>query len=419
MSSRSALGIVVLASFAVACGGATGESPEDWTATVQSIETPAAAGSLGPQLTASNGAPVLSWIERDGGRSTLRYAERTSGGWSAAQTVAAGDDWFVSWADVPAVMRLSDGTVVANWFVATREEIEAYDLLLSYSRDGGKTWADPFRPHRDGTETQHGFATLFEMPDRGLGLVWLDGRDMHENTTHPEGGVMMLRFTRFDPAWAQGDDVVINEQVCECCQTAAVVTPDGVLTAFRDRSDEEIRDIAVSRLESGAWTEPLRVHADNWEIYGCPVNGPALSAAGRDVAAAWFTMNEDVGYAYAAFSSDAGRTWGDPIRLNDQQSLGYVDIEMLDDGSAVASWAEYVDDRRHIRMRRVTASGESSPIVEVAGSGEGRVTGYPRMARQGDELLFAWTENLAGSEATPDGGYIRGAVARLPRTSAP
>ena len=37
-------------------------------------------------------------------------------------------------------------------------------------------------------------------------------------------------------------------------QSSAVVTDEGVLTAFRDRDENEIRDIYTSRLENGAWT---------------------------------------------------------------------------------------------------------------------------------------------------------------------
>ena len=33
-----------------------------------------------------------------------------------------------------------------------------------------------------------------------------------------------------------------------------------------------------------------------------------LSARGRNVVLAWFTVKDDVGHAYAAFSADAGRT---------------------------------------------------------------------------------------------------------------
>ena len=47
----------------------------------------------------------------------------------------------------------------------------------------------------------------------------------------------------------------------------------------------------------------------------------------------WFTVKDDLGQAYAAFSSDAGRTWGAPIRLDDGGSLGRVDVELLDNGT--------------------------------------------------------------------------------------
>jgi hypothetical protein len=417
-----ALGLGLSAALGVACGSGEGTEPSalsSWTVDVQPLETPAGPGSIAPQLTSSASGVILSWVERTGEQATLAFAERAGGAWSPRQTAASGTGWFLSWADVPSVLRLSTGTLVSSWFVTTREEIEAYDTYLSYSTNNGQTWAPAFTPHHDKTTTQHGFASLMEMPDTGLGLVWLDGRDMHNNTTHPEGGVMTLRFTSFDPAWTQGPDMEINARVCECCQTAAVVTSDGMLAAFRDRSESDIRDIAVSRLENGRWSDAAIVHDDGWEIYLCPVNGPALSARGNDVAVAWFTMQDDEGHAFAAFSGDGGRSWSAPIRLDEQQSLGYVDVELLDDGTAVASWVEFANGRRQLKMRRVDSSGGASATVEIAGSGEGRVGGYPRMARQGDELIFAWTESTAAADGTDTVQYVQGAVARIPRTTAP
>jgi hypothetical protein len=133
-----------------------------------------------------------------------------------------------------------------------------------------------------------------------------------------------------------------------------------------------------------------------------------LSGRGRQLAAAWFTAKDDKGQAWAAFSADAGRTWGQPIRLDDQTSLGQVDIELLDDGSAVATWLEFTGEQREFRMRRVESSGGRSPSINVA-AGQGRVSGYPRLARSGNDLVFAWTEG--GAE---DGGQkVKGALARL------
>jgi hypothetical protein len=219
---------------------------------------------------------------------------------------------------------------------------------------------------------------------------------------------MALYFGSFDTSWKQTAEVAANMRVCECCTTSAVITPDGVVAAFRDRSAKEIRDIHVARLESGKWTDAQTVHVDNWEIDACPVNGPSLSANGRQLAAAWFTGKDDKGQAFAAFSTDAGRTWGPPIRLEDQASLGHVEVEMLDDGSAVATWVEFADDRSQFRMRRIEPSGARSASITI--NGNSRVSGYPRVARSGNELVFAWTEGSEG-EGTQK---VRAAIAKLP-----
>jgi hypothetical protein len=313
--------------------------------------------------------------------------------------VASGDDWFVNWADVPSVIRLGDGSLAAHWLQKSAPDTYAYDVRLSYSRDAGRTWAHPFTPHHDGTQTEHGFASLFPMPRGGLGVVWLDGRAMQNGShdaPHPRGA-MTVRFATFDDDWKQTAETLVDPRVCECCPTAAAMTADGPIAAFRDRSNDEVRDIHVSRLDSGRWTESAAVHADGWKIPACPVNGPALSARGRELAIAWFTVQgERGGRAFAAFSRDGGRSFGAPIRLDEAGSLGRVDIELLADGAAAATWIEFANQRAQFRARIVQPSGAISPAVTVAGIDGGRASGYPRVSRQGDELIFAWTESTDG-----------------------
>jgi hypothetical protein len=152
----------------------------------------------------------------------------------------------------------------------------------------------------------------------------------------------------------------------------------------------------VSRFENGKWSEPVHVHDDNWEVYSCPVNGPMISARGRDVVVSWFTAKEDKGQAWAAFSTDAGRTWGEPIRLDDGSSLGRVGAELLDDGSALASWVEYADKRGQFRVRRIQPSGARSDAVAIASGSATLAMDTPRVARHGKELVFAWTESAGG-----------------------
>ena len=404
-----ALLAVALAVTNLSCGR---REPADWTVTVQRVASPAGENSSEPQLAVSDRGVLLSWIERVGTTTYLKFAELTAAGWTAPMTAASGPDWFLSYADVPSVMRMADGTFVAQWLQTTDVGLEAYDLRLSYSKDNGTTWAPSFTPHHDGTTTQHGFASLVEMADGQLGVVWLDGRNSDFDSNDPETGTMTLRFASFDANWKQTADTEVDHRVCECCPTTAVVTSEGVVAGFRDRDESEVRDIGVSRLENGRWTPTTIISQDNWMIALCPINGPMLSARGLGVAAAWFTVKDNQGQAYAAFSSDAGQTWGAPIRLDEAGALGRVDVEMLDDGSAVATWVGYAEGRSDFRLRRVDPSGARSAAITVTGVSGGRASGFPRVARRGDELVFAWSEGVEGSES--GALQVQTAIAPLP-----
>ena len=122
---------------------------------------------------------------------------------------------------------------------------------------------------------------------------------------------------------------------------------------------------------------------------------------------AWFTAQGDQGHVYAAFSSNAGQTFGEPIRVDDTGAVGRVDVELLADGAAAVTWIEFAEQRSQFRIRRVEPGGATSLSSTVAGIAAGRSSGYPRLARRGGELLFAWT----GVGEQP---HVRTAVARIP-----
>jgi hypothetical protein len=389
-------------------------APPAWAIQVTQGTGPAGPNSSLPQITSSERGVIVSWVEQTGkSTSTLKFSERNALGWSAPVTVSTGNNWFLSYADPPHVLRRSDGTLVANWLVSTNPELEGSDLNITYSTDNGKTWSRPFLPHHDGTKGQHAFPSFFEMPDNGLGVVWVDARAQAANPEDLEASYS-LRYATFDSSWKRVAEGEIDKKTCECCSTSAAATADGIITVFRDRSDKEIRDIGVSRLENGKWSESQIVHADNFETFSCPVNGPMVSARGQAVVVAWFTVKNDVGQAWAAFSNDSGRTWETPIRLDDTASLGRVDVEMLDDGSAVASWVEYADKKGQFRVRRIEPSGMKSAAIGVAGVEGSSSSGFPRMARRGDELVFAWTESAVKADNSST-FQVQTATAPLPK----
>ena len=390
-----------------ATGGSASQAP---AFVLQAIASPAAANSAQPQLSVSKRGVLVSWIERSGDLATLKFAERTASGWTGAQPIASGRDWFVNWADVPSVLRLPSGAIVAHWLQKNGTSSYAYDVRLSHSTDDGKTWSGSYLPHHDGTPAEHGFASLFPVGD-GFGLVWLDGRAMKAGGGHDGHGTgaMSVRYGQFDKSFKQVAETAVDTRVCECCPTAAAVTADGLITAYRDRSEGEIRDNYLSRFVNGKWTVPQPVFNDNWKIAACPVNGPALAAAGRRVAMTWFTVKQDQGQSYLAFSDDAGATFGKPIRVDDGGSLGRVDVELLSDGAALATWIEFADQRAQFRARRIEPNGTRSAAVTISGIAGSRASGYPRAAIANGEAVFAWTESGNGGAL-----QVRTATARLP-----
>jgi hypothetical protein len=374
----------------------------DWTPTVQPLSSPVSGTATTPQLTANGDRTILSWLERANARTSLKFAERTASGWSDARLVSSGADFVTNAADVPSVRAAGDRRLVAHWNQQYGEDPEAYSLLLSWSSDDGRGWSAPVSPHHDTTKTQHGFGSLFDAPGGGFGVIWLDGRTTNPTNPDDPNGTMALWAAVYDAGGRQVSEAPIDPRVCDCCQTSVAETSDGPIVAYRDRSAAEVRDIAVTRFAGGRWSPPAPVHADGWTINGCPVNGPAIDARGRHVAVAWFTAGSGDGRALVAFSDDAGRTFAEPVRVDDAACSGHVDVELLSDGSAAVSWTERADERAQVKLRRIQPGGNRSPSVRVA---EVSSAEYPRLAHAPGELLLTWSET--------ENGYSHVRVARV------
>lgn len=363
---------------------------------IQPIASPAAPGSGMPNLfSADDGTVYLSWIEDAGSKTVaLKLATRTATGWSAPRTIAEGNNWFVNWADFPSLVALRDGTLAAHWLAKSSGGTYSYDVKIAFSADGGTSWSAPITPHTDGTPTEHGFVSMLPWQGDRLFAAWLDGRKFASSKgSHDNGGgEMTIRAATIAADGRLSDEAVLDERTCECCQTSAALLPGGVIVAYRDRSADEIRDIYVVRYQDGSWSEPQRVYADNWNIPGCPVNGPAIASLGNQVVIAWFSAQDQTPQVKAVFSKDAGNTFSEPIKIDDGDPIGRVDVELLEDGSALVSWMEYSGDDGAIKLRQVTPDGRTGPAWTVATTGSGRASGFPRMARTAYEVVIAWTQ---------------------------
>lgn len=368
------------------------------------LTPPTGPGAREPALaTLPDGRVAISWTEPSDQGFAVRVVTGDRSGWDMPRTVAQGTDFFVNWADFPTLTALPDGTLAVQWLRINGDTDYAYDVNIALSSDGGQTWGDTLVPHGDGTQQQHGFVTLLPVADDQLRAIWLDGRNYgsSESVAVEDGAAdtMQLRTATITSAGAMSDETLLDQRTCSCCQTSAVVADSGaLLVVYRDRTEDEIRDIAIVRQVDGIWTEPAPVSADGWEISGCPVNGPAVDSNGGRAAVAWFTAANNVPQVSVAFSDDDGASFSPAIRIDQVAPTGQVDVIQRDDGSALVSWLEYTAIGEALMLCRVTLEAGCERAKVLTLSRTGRTMGFPRMTMAADGLYVAWTRSVAPSQ---------------------
>ena len=372
---------------------------------IHALASPVAADGGEPRLSRdSAGSLVLSWLEPVGGAgdSALKYARLAGDDWTGTTVAAQGRDWVISVADLPSVQALSERLWVADWRVQSPASAAGYDIRVAVSADAGATWSAPLLLNDDATASEHGFVSWFRDGDRA-GAVWLDGRDEANDapespTGEPAGTSLRYAFLGSDGHLLEQG--VVDNLVCDCCRTDVALTAAGAAVVYRDRSATEIRDIAVRVHTAGGWSEPARLGPDNWQIAGCPINGPALDASGSDVAAAWFTAADGHGHVRLARSNDGGASFGAPVEIDGDGAYGQVGVVLADDGRAFVSWwRRGADGGAQFAVRSVARTGELGERRVVGTTRATRPDTVPQMKRSGQRLVFVWAEDTDAGQS--------------------
>jgi len=371
---------------------------------VEELDLPVPANACWPHLGADpdTGRTWLAWTEEIATGHALVGTSFRAGIASPPRTFAAGESWFVNWADVPRIAARGEHLMI-TWLDRLGKGTYAYGVRYALSADGGNSWSKPALLHDDATPTEHGFASLVPLADGGFAAAWLDGRAMGGGGHGSEGGhgAMSMRVRRLRPDAGPGDEIVLDERVCECCPTDMVALADGrLVVAYRDRSETEVRDIVVQAGRATNRDSWSRVYesGDGWTIPGCPVNGPSLSAFENRVALAWYTGAGDRAHVRLSFSDAGLEEFGPAVDFEEVNASGRVQVVHTGDGAALC-WMD-LDPEIGAEWLFRFVSEESLEMGDtlVLGSAEGdRSAGYPTMQRVGDRILCAFTRSGEGT----------------------
>ncbi len=347
-------------------------------------------------FTDSNGIVYLSWIEKIGKQGTLKFSSFINDKWSEPVTIASGKNWFVNWADYPVIASDGNKNLLAHFLEKSDTAKFTYDVKIVNSTDSGKTWSESKILHDDKVKAEHGFVSIIPYNDQFF-VTWLDGRRTASEKTHGghdgHHGEMTLRAAFIDKNGNKVNEWELDERICDCCQTTAAVTSDGPIVVYRDRSDDEVRDISIVRFVNDQWTAPKTIYPDNWQIKACPVNGPRADAINSNLVIAWFSIEDKRGHVKVVFSKDGGTTFNQPIRIDEGKPIGRVDVVMVDSLTAIVSWME----GSSIKAARVRTDGRKDPTIMIAPSSDKRSSGFPQMTLMKDKVIFAWTDDESKS----------------------
>src|SRR4029079_10293174 len=97
----------------------------------------------------------------------------------------------------------------------------------------------------------------------------------------------------------------------------------------------------------------------------------AISSNGKNVAVAWFTAPDEKARVNVVLSGDGGKTFGKPVRVDDGNTSGRVDVISLPTGGAIVSWVERstTGSGSQVRLKQIEANGTAGASATVSGAG--------------------------------------------------
>ncbi len=346
------------------------------------IPSPSAPGAIAPQLVnAPDGTVYLLWLEpAPSHRIAVRFArfDATKRTWSSVRTISEGMDKDVPKNQTPRLAVLADCTLIALWYPSR-------DLALTAtSTNGGLSWSAPCVLNRPLHFVED--PTLQPLPDGRVLTAWIEpGQANH---------ALLARILE-----TTAPAVVVDETVSAGSAPALATFPDGsALLAYRGQTAGGVHDIRTARFDDGKWDAPATLNLDGWKPASPPRDGPALTARGPHIAAAWFTAAGGA-RINVSVSGNAGFQWLAPGRVDDTAPLGRIGLVLLDDGSQLVSWVERVQNEPVILLRRISPRGTLSVPVMLARTVYGPP---PQLARVKDstttpaQLLLTYLQPASG-----------------------
>lgn len=303
-------------------------------------------------------------------------------------------------------------------------------LRVVTSSDDGKTWTAPVTVTDGEVFGSHSFHALHAAADGSLYVSWLgkppedrsgdrkeaakapvtmagmSGMPGMDHGAHSASASWIARSTDGGKTWSPRVRVDMGE-ACPCCRTGLATTKDGTLyMSWRHVYPGSIRDIVVARSNDHGttWSEPVRVHVDDWKFDACPHAGPAIATDDNGTLhVTWWTGKEGSAGAYYARSTDGGKTFTDvaPLGVAQYSRPAHVQIALASNNRVIVTWDDGTKQTPEVVTRVSNDGGVHFGTASII-SAANRAATFPVLGVVGDSLAIAWSEVSAESSKAAD-----------------
>lgn len=352
---------------------------------------------------AADGTDVYLAVSRDGGR-TFGSPVRAN---SRPGTGRLGGELPPRVALSPTRTGSQDPSITVVW--GSKEPNT--EIRTARSIDGGRTFIDERPLNTKDAAGDRGWHALTIDEGGTPHILWLDHRGLAARPKnahdHHGDGADMAQFSGLFYSTGAGERE-LAKGVCYCCKVAfAAGTSGSLFAAWRHVYQGNIRDIAflVSRDGGRTFSAPSRVSEDNWQLAGCPDDGPAMAIGGDGVVhLVWPTVigSETPQGALFYASTRDGQTFTPRQRIatSGGPKPSHPQIVVGANGRVIVAWDEVVDGMRRAAARslRVTQDGQvtAGAVVSIGGTAAGA---YPVMAMTDHGVVSAWTHGTGATAA--------------------
>ena len=393
------------------------------------LSTSTAVGTTPMFAVSSTGTQAVAWVSApDGGNDGRLYisvagAPPTEIRDSLGPVEAHGES-------PPKLAYAPNGQLFAVYVVGKEVPGERFPLSalrVVASSDDGKTWTAPATVTDGEVWGSHSFHALHAASDGSLYVSWLGkppeeksggktaaptapvtmaGMPGMDHGSHAASASWITRSTDGGRTWSPRVRVDMGE-ACPCCRTGLATSKDGTLyMSWRHVYPGSIRDIVVARSnDHGAtWSDPVRVHADDWKFDACPHAGPAIATdANGTLHVTWWTGKEGSAGVYYARSTDGGKTFTDvaPLGVAQYSRPAHVQIALASNNRVIVTWDDGTKQTPEVVTRVSKDGGVHFGQASVI-SAPNRAATFPVLGVVGDSLAIAWSEVSAESSKAAD-----------------